>query len=91
MCNDYRLHVGAGTIADDFSNIKIKIRFPEGTPNIEPRDDIKITDTAPTSELSMATVRRVSLFSAGGAGLGRTAGRSTTFARRTASSRLALA
>lgn len=23
MCNDYRLHVGAGTIADDFSNIKI--------------------------------------------------------------------
>src|SRR4029450_6997630 len=48
MCNDYRLHVGAGTIADDFSNIKIKIRFPEGTPNIQPRDDIKITDTAPT-------------------------------------------
>src|SRR5258708_23303482 len=47
MCNDYRLHVGAGTIADDFSNIKIKIRFPEGTPNIQARDDIKITDTAP--------------------------------------------
>lgn len=47
MCNDYRLHVGAGTIADDFSNIKIRIRFPEGTPNIEPRDDIKITDAAP--------------------------------------------
>jgi len=47
MCNDYRLHVGAGTIADDFSNIKIKIRFPEGTPNLEPRDDIKITDIAP--------------------------------------------
>ena len=47
MCNDYRLHVGAGTIADDFSNIKIKIRFPEDTPNIERRDDIKITDTAP--------------------------------------------
>jgi putative SOS response-associated peptidase YedK len=47
MCNDYRLHVGAGTIADDFSDIKIKIRFPEGTPNIEPRDDIRITDVAP--------------------------------------------
>jgi putative SOS response-associated peptidase YedK len=47
MCNDYRLHVGAGTIADDFSNIKIKIRFPEGTPNIQARDDIKITDVAP--------------------------------------------
>ncbi len=47
MCNDYRLEVGAGTIADDFSNLKIRIRFPEGTPNIEPRLDIKITDTAP--------------------------------------------
>jgi putative SOS response-associated peptidase YedK len=47
MCNDYRLHVGAGTIADDFSEIKIRIRVPEGTPNIEPRDDIRITDTAP--------------------------------------------
>ena len=47
MCNDYRLHVGAGTIADDFSNIKIKIRFPEGTPNIQARDDIRITDMAP--------------------------------------------
>jgi putative SOS response-associated peptidase YedK len=47
MCNDYRLHVGAGTIADDFSNIRIKIRFPEGSPNIEPRDDIRITDVAP--------------------------------------------
>src|SRR5215468_12275682 len=47
MCNDYRLEVGAGTIADDFSDRRIRIRFPEGTPNIEPRLDIKITDTAP--------------------------------------------
>jgi putative SOS response-associated peptidase YedK len=47
MCNDYRLEVDAGTIADDFSDIKIKIRFPEGKPNIQARQDIKITDTAP--------------------------------------------
>jgi putative SOS response-associated peptidase YedK len=47
MCNDYRLEVGAGTIADDFSDLRIRIRFPEGTPNIEPRLDIKITDLAP--------------------------------------------
>jgi putative SOS response-associated peptidase YedK len=39
--------VDAGTIADDFSDIKIKIRFPEGKPNIQARQDIKITDTAP--------------------------------------------
>ena len=47
MCNDYRLEVDAGTIADDFSDIKIKIRFGEGKPNIQARQDIKITDTAP--------------------------------------------
>jgi putative SOS response-associated peptidase YedK len=29
------------------SEIRIKIRFPEGKPNIEAREDIKITDTAP--------------------------------------------
>jgi putative SOS response-associated peptidase YedK len=88
MCNDYRLHVGAGTIADDFSNIKIKIRFPEGTPNIEPRDDIKITDTAPIVR-TVDIAKRASLFSDGGAGRGRTAGRFIIFVRRIASSRLA--
>jgi putative SOS response-associated peptidase YedK len=48
MCNDYRLKVDAATIAEDFSELKIKIRFPEGRPNIQARDDIKITDMAPT-------------------------------------------
>jgi len=47
MCNDYRLKVAAATIRGDFSDLKIKLRFSEGMPNIEPRDDIKITDTAP--------------------------------------------
>lgn len=30
-----------------FSESWIKIRFPEGNPNIEAREDIKITDSAP--------------------------------------------
>jgi putative SOS response-associated peptidase YedK len=47
MCNDYRLMVDVATIVEDFSELKIKIRFGEGTPNIQPREDIKITDTAP--------------------------------------------
>lgn len=47
MCNDYRLHVDVASIVEDFAELKIKIRFAEGRPNIEARDDIKITDVAP--------------------------------------------
>jgi len=45
MCNDYRLKVDVGTIIEEFADLKIRIRFNEGVPNLEPRDDIKITDT----------------------------------------------
>lgn len=44
MCNDYRARVDLDTIRQDFSEIKIRIRFPEGAPNLQPRDDIRITD-----------------------------------------------
>ena len=47
MCNDYRLMVELASVIEEFEQLKIKIRFPEGRPNIEPREDIKITDTAP--------------------------------------------
>ena len=47
MCNDYRLVTNAATLFEGFSETRIKIRFSEGTPNIEAREDIKITDTAP--------------------------------------------
>ena len=47
MCNDYRLRVDAATILTGFSDLKIKIRFSEDMPNIQARDDIKISDTAP--------------------------------------------
>ncbi len=47
MCNAYRLVTNATEIFADFSDIKIKIRFSEGKPNLEAREDIKITDTAP--------------------------------------------
>jgi putative SOS response-associated peptidase YedK len=47
MCNAYRLVTDAATLFEGFSQIRIKIRFSEGTPNIEAREDIKITDSAP--------------------------------------------
>ncbi len=47
MCNDYRLKVEISSIIEEFADLKIKIRFSEGRPNIEARDDIKITDIGP--------------------------------------------
>jgi len=47
MCNNYRLLVDASAIMEDFAELKIRIDFSEGVPNIEARQDIKITDTAP--------------------------------------------
>lgn len=46
MCNNYRSYVDLDTIRQDFSEIRIHVRFPEGAPNLQPRDDIRITDTA---------------------------------------------
>jgi putative SOS response-associated peptidase YedK len=47
MCNTYRLKVDIEWIRKDFGAIQIDIRFPEGIPNMQPRDDVRITDTAP--------------------------------------------
>jgi putative SOS response-associated peptidase YedK len=47
MCNDYRSRVELGTIGQEFNQLRIPLRFPEGLPNLEPRDDIRITDRAP--------------------------------------------
>jgi hypothetical protein len=44
MRNDNRLKVDLASIVDEFAGLQIDIRFPDGKPNIEPRDDIKITD-----------------------------------------------
>lgn len=46
MCNDYANHIGAAEIGGAFSHLKIPLIFPQGLPNIEPRDDIRITDRA---------------------------------------------
>ena len=47
MCNDYRNRIPVRQLIEQPSEIKIPLRFADGIPNIEPRDDIKITDRAP--------------------------------------------
>jgi putative SOS response-associated peptidase YedK len=47
MCNDYRLKVDVEAMREDFADLKIRVRFPDGVPNVQARDDIKITDVAP--------------------------------------------
>lgn len=47
MCNDYRLEVEIASIMEDFDELEVNIEAPEGIPNVEPRADIKMTDTAP--------------------------------------------
>ncbi len=47
MCNDYRLEVDVASIMEDFEGLKIKIKLPEGKPNVAARADIRISDTAP--------------------------------------------
>jgi putative SOS response-associated peptidase YedK len=54
MCNDYRSRVDLGTIGQEFNDLRIPLRFPEGLPNLEPRDDIRITDRAPIVRWSAA-------------------------------------
>lgn len=47
MCNDYRAHVPLSALERGFSDLRLPLLFPEGRPNLEPRDDIRITDTGP--------------------------------------------
>ena len=52
MCSDYRIREELGPIEGTFSQIRIPLRFPEGRPNMEPRDDVRITDRAPIIRIS---------------------------------------
>jgi len=59
------------SIVEDFADLKIKIRFSEGRPNLEARDDIKITDGGPIIR-TVAGVRGEATWCSGaGAGWGR--------------------
>ena len=47
MCNDYRIKVDLQRIEELLALHRIRLLFPEGRPNMEPRDDVRITDRAP--------------------------------------------
>ena len=46
MCNLYRLHKGSDAIRQLFAQKETQLSFPEGVPNLEPRD-VHITDPGP--------------------------------------------
>ena len=46
MCNLYSNKVAPDAIARTFEQLGMPLRFPEAMPNIEPREEIRITDTA---------------------------------------------
>ena len=46
MCNDYRIRVELDQLERLVSEMRVRLRFPEGRPNMEPRDDVRITDRA---------------------------------------------
>jgi putative SOS response-associated peptidase YedK len=47
MCNDYGNHIPYSAYLAAFSETRIPVRFPRVAPNLEPREDIWPTDTAP--------------------------------------------
>ena len=69
MCNLYRLHKGSDAIRQLFAQQGTQLSFPEGVPNLEPRD-IHITDPGPIVRMSSQgpemVVRRWSWPLAGG-------------------------
>jgi putative SOS response-associated peptidase YedK len=44
MCNEAARRIALGEIRDDFATLRIPLRFPEGLPNLEATDSIRITD-----------------------------------------------
>ena len=47
MCNDFGNNIPYHAYLEAFSETRIPVRFPQAPPNLEPRDDIWPTDTAP--------------------------------------------
>ena len=44
MCNEQRRRIALGQVRNDWSQTRIPLVFPEGMPNFEPLDSIRITD-----------------------------------------------
>ncbi len=44
MCNEVARRIALGQLRDDWSQLKVPLIFPEGLPNLQPLDSIRITD-----------------------------------------------
>ena len=44
MCNEVARRISLGQLREDFSQLKIRLVFPEGAPNMAPLDSVRITD-----------------------------------------------
>ncbi len=47
VCNEVARRIALGIIREDFSQLKITLRFSEGLPNLAATDSVRITDTCP--------------------------------------------
>jgi len=47
MCSDFRLRAEVDAVERLLAELRISVAYPEGRPNIEARDDIRITDRSP--------------------------------------------
>jgi putative SOS response-associated peptidase YedK len=45
MCNEAARRIALGQIREDFAQLRIPLRFPEGLPNLAPLESVRITDT----------------------------------------------
>ena len=52
MCNEAARRIALDQLRVDWSEIRIPLRFPEGLPNFQPTDSIRITDPAPIIRLA---------------------------------------
>lgn len=46
MCNEIARRVALGQLREDWADLKVPLIFPEGLPNLEPLESIRITDQA---------------------------------------------
>ena len=44
MCNEAARRIKLGLMREDFAQLRIPLRFPEGLPNMAPLDSVRITD-----------------------------------------------
>lgn len=44
MCNEAARRIALGELRNDWSETRIELRFPEGIPNMEPLESVRITD-----------------------------------------------